>query len=207
MENACMLERRSLLAPALAVGGRDGAQGGRALSLREVRGWWLTQVGAFPGREASFNTSIGHVLGVAFEPPTRRAAAYGDTLVLPIAPRQYWMLTLSTTLDRAWQSAISPTDGSATALSHGRCRLAVIGAAARDVLSQGFAVDLHPDAMPIGGLVQAGLHHTGALLYRAGIDRYELFVLSTFADTLWGWLTDAALSGGYDVGVETTPGH
>jgi sarcosine oxidase subunit gamma len=198
-----MLERRSLLAPKLKDGGRDGADGHRALRLTEIRGSWLTQITAFPGREAALAEGIGRVLGVAFHAEAHRATVLGPVTVLPTAPRQYWMLTASEAIDRAWPGAIASGDGSVTPISHARSRLALTGVGAREVLARGLALDLHPDVLPIGGVAHGALHHTGALLHRAAPERYELYVLSTFASSIWEWLEDASLELGYEVGIET----
>jgi sarcosine oxidase subunit gamma len=198
-----MLERRSLLAPKLEEGGRDGADGRRALCLTEIRGSWLTQIAAFPGREPALAESIGRVLGVPFHAEPHRATALGPVTVLPTAPRQFWMVTASEAIDRAWPDAIVGGDGSVTPLSHARLRVAVTGPGAREVLARGLALDLHPDVFVVGGVLHGALHHTGVLLHRTGPERYELYVLSTFAHSLWEWLADASLELGYEVGIET----
>ncbi len=107
--------------------------------------------------------------------------------------------TWATSLGHAVPSAI----GSLTSLSHGRTRLFVDGPAAREVLSKGIALDLHPEVFRCDAYALTGLQDTPVLLHRTGAQRYELYVLRTYAGWIWEWLTDAALPFGYDV-VETS---
>jgi sarcosine oxidase gamma subunit len=58
----------------------------------------------------------------------------------------------------------------------------------------------------VGHFAQTGLHHVPVLLERRGEARYELQVPTTWAVSVWEWLTDAALPFGYDIGVDTAPG-
>ena len=72
----------------------------------------------------------------------------------------------------------------------------------RDCLAKGISIDLHPSVFPIGAFAQTRLHHTAILLERSGDIRFELYVLRTFAVSIWEWLIDAALPFGYDTSVE-----
>ncbi len=201
-----MFERQSSLQSCLDAGGRDGAVGGRAVRLTEVRGWYLWQLAVFAGRESSLTEALRERMGIDRLPPPQAALETAQGLIFNTAPRQYWVVTPALDLDSACSMALAATDGTATALSHARVRIALEGAGARAVLEQGISVDLHPEHFRIGGVVQTALHHTGVLLHRAGDSRYEMYLLRTFAESLWEWLTDAALPLGYDVGVEQVPG-
>jgi sarcosine oxidase subunit gamma len=98
--------------------------------------------------------------------------------------------------------SVAPTLGTVTPLSHSRVRLAVAGEPVLGLLVKGIALDLHPSVFPIGCAAQTGLHHTGVLLERTAEHRFELYVLRTFAVSIWEWLIDAALPFGYDTSLE-----
>lgn len=197
-----MFERRSALAPYLAAGGRDGANGARTLRISEVRGWHLLQLAAFDARGTHFHDALAPLIGAELPaaPGQQRPCDHGRILCL--SRGQYWV----DSRDAAWlvdlSRAIPPEAGAATPLSHGRVRLAVDGAAARALLAKGIAVDLHPSVFRVGDFAQTALHHTGILLERCAESRYELFASRTYSASIWEWIIDAALPFGYDVRVE-----
>lgn len=199
-----MFERHSPLEARLTAHGRAGAAGGRPLRIREVRGWHLIQLSAFGGRDSALRAALEPVLG---GPPPRAAAqvAHAHARIYGTAQGQYWIIAT----DAAWLAglagAVPPGLGCVTPLSHSRLRLGVQGPPVRQLLAKGIAIDLHPDAFPVGAFAQTGLHHTGIFLERSGDDRFELYVQRTFAAWIWDWLIDAALPLGFDVGVEDFP--
>jgi heterotetrameric sarcosine oxidase gamma subunit len=65
------------------------------------------------------------------------------------------------------------------------------------------ALDLDLTQFPAGRFAQTGLHHTGTLLDRRERERFELYVLGTFAASIWDVLIDTALPYGYQVGVDS----
>jgi len=195
-----MLERTSPLASQLAAGGRDGADGSRPVQIKELRGWYLTQLAAFRGRECEFEQHLSRLLGLDSRPGAAAISSRGA--LLNTAPGQYWLVTTDRRLERALQMDLPPVDGSVTSLSHSRVRLAVIGPNVPALLAKGISVDLRPERFRVGDFVETGLHHTAILLHRTGEARYELYLLRTFAVSLWGWLVDAALPFGFDIGVE-----
>lgn len=196
-----MLERRSALAEALARGGRDGAKGARGLRLGEIRGWSLVQVAAFAATQAELERVLQPILGTALPPRVGEVVpASGGRQLFKTGAQQFWIVgPENDNLARELQLAVGPAVGAVTPLSHSRTRIFIQGAAAREVLAQGIAVDLHPDVFRIGQFALTGLHHTPVLLHRAAEHRFELYAMRTFARTVWDWLTDAALPWGYDI--------
>jgi heterotetrameric sarcosine oxidase gamma subunit len=94
------------------------------------------------------------------------------------------------------RSTLPGTCGALTELTDARVRLGVSGSGARELLSAGIALDLHPAVFIVGQGAQTGLHHTGIFLERVAEDGYELYVPRTFAATIWEFLVDAALPHG-----------
>lgn len=199
-----MFERRSPLARQLASGGRDGRDGGRALAIGEVGGWALAQLAVFPGCEAQVAAAVGPLLGA--DALSARAGAVQRTAAACLyrtAPDAYWVVTPDPTVISRLLAVVPVSAGTVTCLSHSRVRLRVAGPTARAVLACGISVDLHPRSFAVGAFAQTALHHTGVLLERSAPQCYELYVLRTFALSLWEWLLDAAAPCGYEVTVES----
>jgi methylglutamate dehydrogenase subunit D len=201
-----VFDRRSPLARQLGAGGRDGLDGRRTLTIGEVRGWSLAQLAVFPGHETEVSSATAPLLAAdllaARAGQVQRA---GSARLYRTAPDAWWVVTPQPQVISQLASAVPVTAGTVTSLSHSRVCLAVDGPDARAVLAGGISVDLHPHSFAVGAFAQTALHHTGVLLERRAQDRYELYVLRTFALSTWEWLLDAALPVGYEIAVEQGP--
>jgi methylglutamate dehydrogenase subunit D len=192
-----MLERRSALAGAL---GRGGAGETRRLALGEVRGWSLVQVAAFASTLPALANAVEPLLGAALPAGIGASVEAGSRRLFKTGPEQFWIVgPEADDLASALAATVVPAIGAVTSLSHSRTRIFVEGAAARDLLAKGVALDLHPDVFRLDEFALTGLHHTPVLLHRSAADRYELYAMRTFALSVWDWLTDAALPFGYEV--------
>jgi len=195
-----MLERRSALASALQLGGRDGADGSRRIRLGERRGWSLLQIAAFAGRSAELERAVSPLLGAGLPVRVGVVGSAGTRQLLKVGPAEYWILGAEGDgLAAGLEKAIDPAIGALTRLSHSRSRILVEGESARQLLAKGIPIDFHPEVFRVGQFALTGLHHTPILLLRAGEDRYEIFALRSFALAIWEWLADAALPLGYEI--------
>ena len=196
-----MLERQSALASVLGKGGRDGADGKRRLTLGEQRGWSLTQIASFASTLDQLDQAVSPVLGASLPARNGEITTAGSFHLLKTGPEQFWILGPAgpDNLVARLQAVVTPDIGAVTPLSHSRTRIVIEGEAARALLAKGLPLDLHPDVFGVGAFALTGLHHTPVLLWRSGVDRYELFAMRTFALSVWEWLTDAALPLGYDI--------
>jgi sarcosine oxidase subunit gamma len=195
-----MLERHSALAEALRDGGHEGAGGARRLRLGEVRGWSLVQVAAFASTLAELERAVRPLLGGDLPARIGEVSIASERRLFKTGPEQFWIVgPEGDALASNLQAAVAPAVGAVTPLSHSRTRIFVEGSAARDLLAKGIPLDFHPDVFRIGQFALTGLHHTPVLLHRSGENRYELYVLRTFARSVWDWLIDAALPFGYDI--------
>jgi methylglutamate dehydrogenase subunit D len=200
--SACVFERTSPLAVQLAQPGRDGLQNHRTVTLSEVRGWHLAQVGFFAGQEAKVSAALRLLLGGDVLVPAGKVARLGERSIYRCAPDACWIAGPDAGLEAELARCVPPHAGTVIPLTHSRVRIGIAGSSAASVLNRGIAVDLHPGAFAVGAFAQTGLHHAGVLLERSGAERFELWVLRTFAATIWDWLTDAALPCGYEVATE-----
>ena len=196
-----MFERRSALAERVAVCGRDGADGRRGILLTETRGGHVVQLTAF--RHALHGDPLREtVLPLLGDLPTEvgSARAGARTTVLRLSLDQYWVATRDASLVGDLARAIPSSVACVTPLTS-RVRLTVEGPQARALLCKAIALDLHPRRFVVGRVVQTELLHSGIVLLRAGESRFDLYLLRSFAASIWDWLIDAALPIGYDVAV------
>jgi heterotetrameric sarcosine oxidase gamma subunit len=80
-----------------------------------------------------------------------------------------------------------------TELSSSRTRIAISGAPARDVLAKCAAIDFHKSEFKAGTFAQTGMHHVPVLIHCVSEDSFHIYVMRTFALSIWEHLTDAAL--------------
>lgn len=169
------------------------------LAIGEARGFALLQTAAFRDTVSELERIVRSVLGVDLpkrsDTPTRAA----ERCVFRVGPEQFWVTGPAGAWAAALRDAVPASVGSVTPLSNARVRMFIEGPSAREVLSRGIALDLHPEVFPCEACALVALQDTPVLLHRAGPQRYELYVLSTFAGWIWEWLTDAALPFGYRV--------
>jgi sarcosine oxidase subunit gamma len=195
-----MLERRSALEKDLQESGRDGAKGGRAVKLGELRGWSLVQVAAFPAEMAAFKAALGPLLGASLPSKVGETVTVQGHAIMRTGPEQLWIVgSENDDLAQRLSQAVVPAVGSVLPLSHSRTRLVIEGPAAREVLAKGIPIDFDANVFKISQFTLTGLHHTPVLVHRTGADRYEIYAMRTFAHSIWGWLIDAALPVGYEV--------
>jgi methylglutamate dehydrogenase subunit D len=164
-----MLDRRSPLETAVPF---------KSATLRiiEVQDISLTQVA---GAEKDVKAALGKVpakVGVAL--------ANGARTIFKVGTAQYWLLN----------GEAPPSAGCyLTPLSSSRTLIAIEGDPARDLLAKCAALDFHPCSFKPGHFAMTGIHHTPVLIHCVAENRFELYVLRTFALDIWEWLSDAAL--------------
>ena len=195
-----MAERRSALASVLVAGGRDGADGTRRLRLGEIRGWSLIQVAAFPARREAVERALLPLVGGRLPGRVDEVIDAAGLRLMRIGPEQIWIIGHDASgLERQLHQAIAANLGAVTSLSHSRTRISIEGEAAGAVLMKGVPLDFHPDSFRIDQAALTGLHHTPVLIHRAGVSRFEIYAMRSFAESVWESLADAALEFGYEV--------
>jgi len=201
-----VFELRSPLATHLTVRGRDGADGRRAVRIGELVGWHLVQIGVFDRSRAALAVAVEELCGCALPTSPRLVTGSPAHRLYRIAEDQYWLVTQDPAAAPALARAIAPQVATITPLNHARIRLVIEGEAAAALLARLVTIDLRPAAFPAGCFAQTGVHHAGVLLERSGAERYEMYVLRTYAVSTWEWIVDAAMSYGYDIiGAQTGP--
>jgi sarcosine oxidase subunit gamma len=173
-----MLERRSALAAA-----KPYVSG--VLTIAESPGFTLTQLA---GLDAGFKPNLSAVLG---ELPARVGVAkdIDGRTIMRMGPAQFWIIGPET--DDLAMRLQGPY--AVTPLSHGRVRISLSGAPARDVLSKLMPIDFHPSVFVPGSFAMTGIHHTPVTVHCTGEESFDIYAMRTFVLNVWEVITDAAL--------------
>ena len=202
MGNACVFERQSALAGANLQKARHRLDGQPPLRIGEVRGWSLVQIAAFATTLAELKCAVRSLLDVALPSCVGDVVTVGARQLLKTGSTQFWIISRDgEDLTSVLRAAVAPTIGAVTPLSHARTCIYVDGSAARELLSC-IAIDFHPSVFHRNCFALTALHHTPVLVHRSNENRYELFLLRTFAQSAWEWLADAAMPFGYVIANE-----
>jgi methylglutamate dehydrogenase subunit D len=127
---------------------------------------------------AGFEKDLKRALGKL---PARVGIVQDD--LLRVSPTQIWSLA----------KVINAPNCFTTSLSSSRTRIEISGPSARDVLSKCAAIDFHKNEFKPNSFVQTGIHHVPVLIHCIGTDQFHIYVMRTFALSIWDHLTDAAL--------------
>lgn len=87
--------------------------------------------------------------------------------------------------------ALTP-DAAITAQGDGRVVFGICGSRARDTLSKGIPIDLHPRSFAPGQTALTIAAHVDLQLWQISATHYEVAIPRSFADTFVAWLMDAA---------------
>jgi heterotetrameric sarcosine oxidase gamma subunit len=163
-----MLEASSALASAKSYASEN-------LKIEEAPDFSLVQ---YSGSEKDLKKALGKlpVIGVA------------QNGLMRVSPTQLLQL------DR--HSRESGNDGVGvftTELSSSRTRIEISGAPARHLLAKCAAIDFHASAFKSGTFVMTGIHHVPVLIHCVEADTFHIYVMRTFALSIWDTITDAAL--------------
>lgn len=141
------------------------------LIIIEAPDFTLTQ---YAGAEKDLKKALGKL-------PTR-VGIVQDSL-LRVSPTQIWSLN----------DPVTAANCFVTPLSSSRTRIEISGAPARNVLAKCAAIDFHKNEFKAGTFAQTGIHHVPVLIHCVAGEIFNLYVLRTFALSIWDHLTDAAL--------------
>ncbi|MEM9631656.1 MAG: hypothetical protein AAGA50_10050 [Pseudomonadota bacterium] len=172
--------------------GRHGAAGdtGVALGTRSIKGLW--QLAGWSGFEAAAEPVLKR-LGFVDAGTFREARRSESATAWRIAPDKILLETADELGDE--QSAeLAVLD-----LGHARTAITLTGPAARELLSQLIAIDVSPAAFRPGEFLQTGIHHIGVLIHCLEVDRFDILVPGTWAESVWEVLFDNALPHGVEV--------
>lgn len=162
----------------------------------------VAQVSTWVSGVAALEQALVGVLG------QRAPACTGDTLRTPqglvfrTGPEEFLIVADADADNTTWlRRHVAADVGSVTDLSHARCRIRIDGNKCRDTLGKLFPIDLREAAFPVEQARLTGHHHVPCLIHRRGVDRFDIYVFSTYAHDQLSTLIDAALE--YDVVLQS----
>lgn len=179
-----------------ALGDLPGGRGSGAVTIDPIGFRTLLNLRGQPD-DAAFLDAVESAFGVALPLEANRWSGQGAKAALWLGPDE-WLLMApdaeATTVEDAIRAAL-PDDPwlSVVDLSHNFVGISLAGPAARDVLTKGCPLDLHPRAFPAGACAQTILAKSRVLLGQVDESpRFELWVRNSFARYVVAWLVDAA---------------
>ncbi|GHK04066.1 sarcosine oxidase subunit gamma [Streptomyces sp. NPDC003753] len=198
-DTALTARQRSPLAHAadrLAAATRSS---GGAIRLAELP--FLAQVNIRLDAKSPAADAVGLALGFQLPLEPNTVVRAGDLTAVWLGPDE-WLLVAPPGTQRELEGRIRAAAGdepvSVTDVSAQRTTLLVAGPRARDLLSHGCALDLHPRSFGPGRCAQTTLARTQVVLVARDEARAGFWVLvrSSFAGYLTDWLLDAAVEYG-----------
>jgi len=142
---------------------------------------------------------VGLALGLVLPVEPNTVATRGQRSVLWLGPDEWLVVDGSTRADdieTTVRQAFAPDWGSVVDVSANRTVVELSGTHARDVLSRGCSLDLHPRSFRPGMCAQTLLAKTAVILWQTDdTPTFKVFVRASFAAHLARWLTDAAVDG------------
>ena len=140
---------------------------------------------SYPANAAQ--TEAGQAEGAQAEAAAGRGAATGQGRTRAVASAAWSAEPAHAALP--WDAdgpGIDVVDSSAA-----RTVLELRGSSARDVLSHGCRVDLHPRVFPPGATARTLLARATVVVHHPDVDTYRVYVGASYADHLTRWLLDA----------------
>jgi sarcosine oxidase subunit gamma len=159
---------------------------------------FLTQLNLRLDAEAPAAVEVGKVLGGPLPTVPCTASRFGEVEVLWLGPNEWLVLAPAGSeqqLAAGLQEALADEHGAVTDVSAQRTAVQLSGTAARDVLTRGCSIDLHPKITPVGSCVQTLLAQTGVVIvvHDETASDFLVLVRASFADYLASWLIDACV--------------
>ena len=171
-----------------------------AVRLHERGGLCIWQIAAWREAEvAPLRAALAERLDLPL-PEGPDAAGAGSRVAFRIAPRRWWLIEdegreAATALAEALAGRAALTD-----LSHARSVLRLAGPASREVLAGLCRIDLHPQALPAGRVVQTAVGQVAALIHAVDDEPcFDLYLPRSLAGS--GRATVLAAAAGFGVAI------
>lgn len=166
------------------------------------------------GASGAFQEAVKQAIGVTL-PAAPNTVSGPDRLddgprVIWLGPDEWLVVTHGSKRSgalKALREALRGQHATVTDTSDSRTVIVVSGPYARDTLSKGCSLDLHPRAFTAGACAQTTLARAAVILHSIGesqpaTSQFDVYVHWSFAEYLWAWIEDA----GGEYGVKVTGG-
>ena len=148
-----------------------------------------------PAGQVVIRASVGDVdalagkLGFALAASSNLANTDGDVTTFRLGPDQW--LAVHDTDARFGRDLEDMVGVHALDQTSSRARLRLRGAASRDLLAVGAAIDLKPKAFPAGAFAQTTVGNATAVLHAREADLFDAYIARSFAQSWLAWLCHA----------------
>ena len=188
-----MAEILSALAGHFAPARHGAGKGAAGVTLEEVTGRDLIQVGAWPQTLDAVAADLAAALGMPAPMPRGGAATKGHATAFFVGPDKIWVTApfadgSSAKLAKRWPSSTAVV----TELGHSRTVVRIGGPNARDLIARFLAIDTDPELFPAASVAAAGLHGIGVTLHHVSDGVYDLYLPRTFALSIVEALVEVA---------------
>ena len=143
--------------------------------------------------------AIRNHTGCTTLPASNRVVSVGDRHIVWLGPDEFLLLCEAGTETHLHSQLTLDMDGlhaAVTNVTDSLCALSLRGAAVRQVLAKGCALDLHPSQFGAGDCAQSLLAHAAVTLIAGDGNRFTLICRTSFAPYVAEWLMDAGLEFG-----------
>lgn len=179
------------------LGHDNAASIGPGIHLAEMRGISRLWISPFQNQAEEVNARMSNAFGCRL--PALRRFVVGDRLTLLWADAEgWWAEALDAQPSAILGEIASALYGRAAIVdqSGGYVFLRLIGPRVKDLLSGGCAVDLHPDAFPIGSCAPTIMAHCRVHLRVEATATFAILIPRSYAQSFRDWLEVAALEFG-----------
>jgi sarcosine oxidase subunit gamma len=148
-----------------------------------------------PGEHARRNREAAEqVLGGVFPMAPNTTSDVPNGHVLWLGPGR-WLASISdvrgTDLESSLMAACDRVAGSVVDISHGRAVVRLEGKSAREILSKGCPLDVHPRSFVANSCAQSTLERVPILLHLVSENPiFDLYFPRSYAAWLWQWLVE-----------------
>ena len=194
----------------ILLSGRHGATHGAAgISLTELRDFELIQIMARRGQWQATAEAAARLFGVS-PPAGPQAVTAGRSILIWSGPDQFLALSNQSKNESVFAAARQSFAGLASLSdqSDGRALIRIAGPDSRTMLAKLVSLDLHPQAFASGSAAATSIDHTGVNFWRGddaedGGPTFYILVFSTFAESLWNTMLEAAAEYGVDINQDS----
>ena len=157
------------------------------------------------GTDEAFQAGVESVVGTRAPIEPNTVSRVGDTLIAWLGPDEWLVISppdIKDGLSAKLEETLTGLHVSVNDISGGQTIIRLRGTHARDLLSKGCPLDLHPRVFGAGQCAQSHIAKSNALIIQVD-DRptYDVIVRRSFADYLARWLNHAGME--YDIAVVT----
>lgn len=160
---------------------------GAAISQRS--GLRLVTLRGRPDR--AWAVQVQQTLGMALPRQANTALQTNGASLLWLGPDAFLAVLDAEDVAAELMTNVQTAGSYALDISHSRLVLRLQGRRASTVLERSCLVDLHPRVFPVDSCAHTLLARMPLLIHRVSADDFDLYVLRSYARSMWAWLQDA----------------